>query len=73
MLHHYVIVYSHVAGGLISHMHVVSLLGETDEGAAHRDHVIIGVRRKDEHTLGEGVGRYGTCGVVTVGLATGPS
>ena len=31
------------------------------------------MRGEDEHALGEGGGGYGTCGVVGIGLATGPS
>ncbi len=42
-----------VARGLIGDVHIVPLLAQTDEGAAHGDHVVIGMRAEDHHALGE--------------------
>jgi len=33
--------------------------GQTDEGAAHRNHVVVGVRREDQHLFGKGLRRNG--------------
>ena len=73
VLQHDVVVYGHVARGLIGHMHVVSLLYEADERSAHRDHVVIGVGREDHHAFREGRRGHGARRVVGVGLAARPA
>ena len=54
-------------------MHVVTLRGQTDEGATHGNHVVVRVRGEDENRLGEGVGTYRTGAVVGIGFAARPS
>ena len=73
VLQHHVVVHGHVARGFVSHVHVVTLLHEADERAAHRDHVVVGMRREDDHPFGEGRRRYGARRVVGVGLAARPA
>ena len=73
VLQHHVVVHGHVARGFVSHVHVVTLLHEADERAAHRDHVVVGMRREDDHPFGEGRRRHGTRRVVGVGLAARPA
>ena len=73
MLQHHVVVDGHVAGSLVGHVHIVPLRDQADEGAAHRDHVVIRVRREDQHGLGERCGRDRTRAVVRVGLAARPA
>ena len=45
------IAYGNVTGSFVSHMHVMFLLYQTTDGASHGDNVIIGMRRKYDHTL----------------------
>ena len=73
VLQHHVVVDGHVAGSLVGHVHIVPLRDQADEGAAHRDHVVIRVRREDQHGLGERCGRDRTRAVVRVGLAARPA
>ena len=54
-------------------MYIVTLLYQAADGAAHGDDIVIGVRRKDYHTLRERFGTFGTVGVVGVRLAARPS
>ena len=51
-----------VAGRLIGDVHLVALIDQPDQRAAHRDHVIIRVRREHHHTLGEDVDHVRNCG-----------
>ena len=44
-----------VAGRLIRNMHLVALIDKSKERAAHRDHIVIRVRRKDQHALRKNV------------------
>ena len=53
MLEHHIIVYCHIAGSLICHMHVVSLFYKTDECSSHRNHIIVRMRREDDHPFRE--------------------
>ena len=48
-----VVEHGDVAGGLVGDVHLVPLVDQPDERAAHRDHVVVRVRREDEHALGE--------------------
>lgn len=70
---YFFVAHSNIARGLISHMYLVTLLGQTTDGAAHRDDVIVGMRREDEAALGEGQGSFGALGVVGIGLAARPA
>ena len=54
-------------------MHVVTLLHEPVHGASHRYYVVVGMRREHYHALWIRVGTLRTVGVVSVGLASGPS
>ena len=44
-----------VAGRLVGDVHLVPLVDQPDERAAHRDHVVVRMRREDEHALREHV------------------
>ena len=50
-----VVEHGDVAGRLIGDVHVVALVDQADQRAAHRDHVVVRMRREDEHPLGENV------------------
>ena len=41
------------AGDAVGDVDLVALLDEATEGAAHRDHVVVGMRRKNQHALGK--------------------
>ncbi len=73
ILHHHVVVHGYVARRLVGHVHVVALLDQTYERAAHRYHVVIGVGREDQHALGIWLRRGRPCRVVGVGLASRPA
>ena len=57
-----VVEHGDVAGRLVGDVHFVALIHQADQRAAHRDHVIVRMRRKDEHPLGEDVVVSVTCG-----------
>ena len=73
VLYDHVVVYGHVARRLVGYVYIVTLLHEADERTAHRDDVIVGVRREDHHAFGEGLRRYGTRRVVGIGFAARPA
>ena len=54
-------------------MHIVALLSEALNGAAHGDDGILGLRAEHEAAFRIRTGALGTVGVVLVGLATGPA
>ena len=54
-------------------MHIVLLVNETLQRAAHRDYVVVWVRAEHNHTLWIWFGALRTVGVVCVGLAAWPS
>ena len=49
--HHILVAHSDVARCLVSHMHIVVLIHESLQSAAHRDYVVVGVRTEHNHTL----------------------
>ena len=53
MLKHDIVMHGKVAGSLVGHVHVVSLMHETDECASHGDHVIVRVRGENQDLLRE--------------------
>ena len=67
------VAHSNVARCLVGDVHVVVLLNESADGATHRDHVVVGVRREDDDTLLCGQRTLRTVGVVGVRLAARPS
>ena len=67
------VAHSNVARCLVGDVHVVVLLNESADGATHRDHVIVGVRREYYHTLLCRQRTLRTVGVVGVRLAARPS
>ena len=71
--YHLLIAYGNIARSLVCHMHVVTLLHQTADGAAHGYHIVIGMRRKDDHTLGERLGTLRTIRIIRIGLAAGPA
>ena len=50
-----VVEHGDVARRLIGDVHFVPLIGQPDQRAAHRDHVVIRMRREHEHALGKDV------------------
>ncbi len=71
--HHILVAYGNVARGFVCHVYVVALIDEAFESAAHRNHVVVGVGREHNHTLGVGGGTLRARGVVGIGLAAGPA
>ena len=67
------VAHSDIAAGLIGHVHLVFLLHQALERAAHRDDVVVGVRREDDHALLRRLGALGAIAVVGVRLAAGPT
>ena len=55
VLHYHRVMNGHVSGCLIGNMHIMSLMHQADEGAAHGDYIVIRMGRKDEDLLGEGL------------------
>ena len=51
-----------VAGRLVGDVHFVALIDQADQRAAHRDHVVVRMRREDEHALGKDVVVRVACG-----------
>ena len=70
---HLLVAYGNVAAGLVGDVHVVVLLHQASYGAAHRDDVVVRMRREHDHTLGVGLGTLRAVGVVHSGLASRPS
>ena len=50
-----VVEYGDVARGLVGDMHLVALIGESDQRAAHRNDIVVWVRRKNEDALRENI------------------
>ena len=73
MLQHHVIVDGKVSGCLVGHVHVVSLMHQSDECSSHRDYVIVRVRGEDQHLLRERCGFHRPCRVVCVRLSSRPA
>ena len=70
---YFLVIDSNVSRGLISDMHVMSVLNESVEGSTHGYDVVIGVGREDDHSLGKWESSLRTIAVVSIGLATRPS
>ena len=70
---YFFIAYGNVTGSLVCHMHVMFLLYQTADSTAHRDDVIIRVRREYNDTFGIRFSTFGTIGVVCVRLAARPT
>ncbi len=71
--HHVFVAHCYIARCLVGHVHVMSLVDKAFEGAAHGNHVVVGVGREHNHALGVGGGAFGASGVVGVGFSAGPS
>ena len=67
------IAHGNIARRLVGHMHFMSLCYESLQRATHRDDIVVGVRREDNHTLRERLRTLRTIGVVGIGLATWPA
>ena len=50
-----VVEHGDVAGRLVGHVHLVPMIDQPDERAAHRNHVVVRMRREHEHALRENV------------------
>ncbi len=64
------------AGGLVGDVHLVALVDEAKERAAHRDDVVVGMRAEDEDPLGEDpvAGAIDVAGPLAIArLAAGPA
>ena len=64
---------SRVARGLIRDMHIVPLVNQTDKGTAHRYHIIVRVRRKDDGPFMGRLCPFGPLRIIGVGLAARPA
>ena len=73
MLEDNVIVDGKVSRGLIGHMHVMPLVNQTDEGSAHRNHIVVRVRGEDEDFLWERCRLDRPCAVIGIRLSSRPA
>ena len=73
VLQNHIIMHGHVTRSLVGDMHIMSVLDKTNKRTTHRDHIVIGVGREDQHTLREGGRGDRTRRVIGVGLATRPT
>ena len=64
---------SDVARRLVSHMHLMTLLNQSAQRSTHRDNIVIGVRREDNHTLRIRRCTLWAIGIVGVRLTARPS
>ena len=71
--HYELITHRDISRGLIADMHLVALLMQANEGAAHRDDIIIRMRRKNDDTLTGRVLPFRMTGHQLGGFAAGPS
>ena len=71
--YHLVITHGDTSAGLVSHMHIMSLFDQSCKGASHRYHIVVGVRREDQHILRIGLSAFGAIRVIGIRLAAGPS
>ena len=72
MLQHHIVMHSHIAGCLICHMHVMSLLDEPYERTAHRNHVVVRVRGEDDDPLRERQRRHRPRAVICIRFSSRP-
>ena len=70
---HLLVVDGNVTARLVSDVDIMALLYKAVQGSAHRDDVVVGVRRKDDNPLRKGHCTFRTVGVVVIGLAAWPS
>ena len=68
-----VVAYCDAPAGLVGDMYVMPLFDQAGKRAAHRDDIVVGVRRENKHVLGVGIGSLGTVGIVGIGLSAGPT
>ena len=73
MLEHNVVMNSKVSGCFIRHMDIVSLMDKADKCTAHGNHVIIRVRREDQHRLRERLRGNRSLAVICIRLSARPS
>ena len=67
------IAYSNVTRCLVSHVYIVMLLHQSSNGSTHRNHIVVGVGREYNHTLGVGLCALGTGAIIYIGFAAGPT
>ena len=70
---HFFIANSDVTRRLVSHMHLMTLFNQSAKRSTHRDNIVVGVRREDNHTLRIGCCTFRTIGIIGIRLATRPS
>ena len=73
ILEHHIVVNGNITRCLVCHMHIVTLIHEADEGTTHRDNIVVGVRREDNHTLRVWQRWRRARRVVDIRLTTGPT
>ena len=54
-------------------MHIMSLLNESAQCSAHRDYIIVGMWREDDHALREWVSTLRTIGIIGFWLTAWPA
>ena len=63
-----IVKHRYISRRLVSHVHVVALVHEAQQRAAHRNHVVVGVGREDERRF---EGRHRPLGPLRVSLELG--
>ena len=67
------IMHGNVAGCLIGYMHFMPLVDQALKGAAHRDHIVIGVRTEEDDPFFSGFSAFGAVGIVRIRFAAWPT
>ena len=69
----FVVANGNVARCFVANVNFVTLVDEAFESAAHRDYVVVGVRREYDDAFREWVCTFGTVGVVGIWFSSRPS
>ena len=70
---YFFITYGNVAGSFVSYVHIMFLLYQAADGATHRNHVVVRMRREYNDPFRIRLRTFGTISVVSVWLSTGPA
>ena len=71
--HHIFVTHSDITRSFVCHVYIVFLVGQSFECAAHRNHIVIGVRTEYDHSFGIRFGTLRTECIVGVGFSSGPT
>ena len=70
---HLFVAHGNVSARLVGDMHIMSLLHQPADRTAHRNHVVVGMRREHQYALGVGGCSLRTARVISVWLSSRPS